>query len=112
MAIIATAQQASVAPRPASFPSYTKHKTKLYICGGDTAGSSLFNFDTKNWTLSNAKYPNALLVAKPVTLGTDGAVFIAGGSPYAMHEYRTYSFVRDEAVLTTIPFKALKLGIP
>ncbi|KAF9974878.1 hypothetical protein BGZ73_001618, partial [Actinomortierella ambigua] len=36
MAIIATAQQASIAPLPVGAPIYTKHKNKLYIYGGST----------------------------------------------------------------------------
>ncbi|KAF9970736.1 hypothetical protein BGZ73_006492, partial [Actinomortierella ambigua] len=172
MAIIATAQQAPVAPQPVDHPIYAKHKNKLYIYGGSstalvapnstvgkvgqffaldlskpwrsaspawialpegpresntgaavspdgkifmTTPTSLekpyvFNFDTKTWSMSNAIYPASLTAARPVTLGTNDTVLVAGGSPIDPYEYRTYSFVRDEPVLARMT--DIEGGIP
>ncbi|KAF9970010.1 hypothetical protein BGZ73_007407, partial [Actinomortierella ambigua] len=62
-----------------------------------------FSFETNTWSLSNATFRESIYDVSPVTLGTDGTVLIAGGSPNSIHVYDIYSFATDQTVTAQLP---------
>ncbi|KAF9967335.1 hypothetical protein BGZ73_000594, partial [Actinomortierella ambigua] len=78
MAIIATAQQVSVAPRPVAGALYAKHKNKLYIYFGQFFALDL----SKSWTSTSPAW-SALpegpgFAHRGATVSLDGKIFMTG----------------------------------